>query len=129
MHDITITGLTRVTRPKPNQGGNTIVAFFSCLVNGIRMVGCALVKTRSNGLTAWPPRVENEDSRRAVTFFDDSLQHEVKMRARDAYRALGGTDLETIGQSAVIGSYAERRQREESEGEAEGLARFIGNAA
>lgn len=108
MHEIIITGLTRVGRPKPNKGGSTILAYFDCEANGFRLNGCALVKTARDGLTAWPPRIETGDPRRAVDFVSDSLRHEIKMRARDAYRALGGTELECIGASRPIGSYAER---------------------
>ncbi|HDZ73501.1 MAG TPA: hypothetical protein ENH55_12175 [Aurantimonas coralicida] len=106
MNTISIIGLHRVPHPKPNKGGNTIVAHFDCEANGFRLLGCALVKTLKGGLSAWTPRVDGmTDARRAVVFADDSLQHEMKMLARDAYRALGGTDLECIGASAPIGSY------------------------
>lgn len=38
-------------------------------------------------------------TRRGIRITDDSLRHSMMMHAREAYRALGGTDAERIGKS------------------------------
>ncbi len=103
---VTITGLTRVSNPKANRGGSTILAYFSCELQGIELRGCALVRTRGGGLVAWPPNIEAQDNRRAVCIADDSLRHGMMLHAREAYRALGGTDAEYIGKSVPMGPRA-----------------------
>lgn len=100
MSAVTILGLNRVSNPKPNRGGSTVLAYFDCEANGLSLQGCALVRTAKNGLTVWPPKLEGPESvRRAVSFVDSSLRHALMMRAREAYRALGGVDAEWIGAS------------------------------
>lgn len=107
MHDVTITGLTRVARPKPNKGGSTVIALFDFEVSGLALAGCALVRTPRNGLTVWPPKLEGPNgSRRSVSFSHDSLRHAVMLQAREAYRALGGDDAEWIGKSIPMGPRA-----------------------
>ncbi|WP_299677445.1 hypothetical protein [uncultured Roseobacter sp.] len=96
---VAITGLSRVANPKPNRGGSIIIAYFDCTVRGVELKGCALVRTKAKGLVAWPPNLETADNRRAVRIADDSLRHGMMMHAREAYRALGGTDAEQIGKS------------------------------
>ena len=96
---VQITGLTRVGKPKPNRTGQTILAFFDCEMRGLEMIGCALVRTKSGGLVAWPPKLDDDDPRRRVRITDDSLRHGMMLYAREAYRALGGTDAEYIGKS------------------------------
>jgi hypothetical protein len=99
---VEIMGLTRVAKPKPNKTGGIIIAFFDCEARGIEFTGCALVRTRSGGLVAWPPKI-GEDNFRRVRITDDSLRHGMMIYAREAYRALGGTDAEWIGTSVPMG--------------------------
>lgn len=99
-YPVTITGLTRVARPKPNMGGSTVLAYFNCDVAGFRLKGCALVRTPKNGLVAWPPKVDTaEGGPRSIAITDDAIRHGMMLHAREAYRALGGTDAEYIGQA------------------------------
>lgn len=103
MNTVTILGLSRVSNPKPNKGGSTVLAYFDCEANGLSLQGCALVRTAKNGLTAWPPKLEGPESlRRSVSFVDSSLRHTLMMQAREAYRALGGVDAEWIGTSIPL---------------------------
>lgn len=99
---VTITGLKRVAKPKPNRGGSTILAYFDCEMRGLELRGCALVRTKGGGLVAWPPNMTDDDNRRSIRIADDSLRHGMMMHAREAYRALGGTDAETIGKSVPM---------------------------
>lgn len=97
MTDVTIMGLNRVSNPKPNKGGSTVLAWFDCQVNGFLMQGCAFVRTPRRGLTVWPPKIDGpESTRRSVTFADEKLRKEMVREAQSAYRALGGTDGEWI---------------------------------
>lgn len=97
-----IIGLNRVAKPKANKGGSIILAFFDCTFSGVMLRGCALVRTKSGGLVAWPPHFLDEPGRKSIRITDDSLRHEMMMQAREAYRALGGTDAETIGKSVPM---------------------------
>lgn len=99
---VEIMGLSRVAKPKTNRAGFTIVAFFDCVARGIEFTGCALVRTPNKGLVAWPPKLD-DDTRRGVRITDDSLRHGMMLHAREAYRALGGTDAEYIGKSIPEG--------------------------
>lgn len=97
MTDVTIMGLNRVSNPKPNKGGSTVLAWFDCQANGFLMQGCAFVRTARRGLTVWPPKIDGpESTRRSVTFADEKLRKEMVREAQSAYRALGGTDGEWI---------------------------------
>lgn len=97
MTDVTIMGLNRVSNPRPNKGGSTVLAWFDCQVNGFLMQGCAFVRTARRGLTVWPPKIDGpESTRRSVTFADEKLRKEMVREAQSAYRALGGTDGEWI---------------------------------
>ncbi|MGO4389438.1 hypothetical protein AB4Y85_18065 [Microvirga sp. 2YAF29] len=139
MNTVTITGLNRVSKPKPNKAGFTILAHFACQANGFALEGCALVRTPNNGLVAWPPKLDPVDGpRRALTITDDSLRHALMLNAREAYRALGGTDAEWIGssipmspqESAALGERRVRVRRprqanNEPVDEASGLQRYL----
>jgi hypothetical protein len=104
---IQIMGLSRVDKIKPNKEGHTILAFFNCEARGLQFYGCALVRTRSGGLVAWPPKLDHlNQTRRMVRIIDDSLRHAMMLHAREAYRALGGTDAEFIGSSVPMGPIA-----------------------
>ena len=103
---VEITSLTRIEKLKANKAGCIIIAFFDCEARGIKFTGCALVRTPKNGLVAWPPKLDDEDTRRRVRITDDSLRHAMMSHAREAYRALGGTDAEWIGRSIPEGPQA-----------------------
>jgi hypothetical protein len=97
MNEVSITGLSRVSQPKTNAGGSTVLAWFDCEVNGFALHGCAFVRTPRMGLTVWLPKLEGpEDKRRSVVFAEESLRHAMMTAAQSAYRALGGTDGEWI---------------------------------
>lgn len=114
MHEVTITGLTRVSRPSPNRAGFSILAYFDCEFAGVALRGCAFCRTPKNGLTVWPPKMEGpEGERRCIIFTEDSLRHAIMQQAQDAYRALGGTDGEWIPRQT----------------ESEGLNRFLNGGA
>lgn len=94
MIDVAITGVS-LSRGGANRGGSRIIAFFDCEISGIQLLGCALVRTSKNGLAVWPPKLEGpEATRRAVTITDNLLRNAILQAARDAYRALGGTEAE-----------------------------------
>lgn len=95
MNDVTVTGLTRIATPKANTGGNTILAFFDCRVNGLAMNGCALIRSARFGITAYPPKLEGAaDGRRSVVIIDEELRANMTRAAKEAYRLLGGADIE-----------------------------------
>ena len=122
MHEVTITGLNRVSHPKPNKGGNTILAFFDCQANGLTLAGCAFVRTSRQGLTVWPPKLEGaESARRSVGIADERLRTLMVRQAQASYRALGGTDGEWIK------TWDEEKSEEVDEGN--GLRRFLSNGA
>ncbi len=112
MHDVTITGVNRFPNPTTNANGNTAIAHFDAVVNGLRMTSCTLVKTAKGGLTVYAPLVHKPHTNSAVHFVDDSLRHCVMMKARDAYRAIGGTDIDSIGASGPIGPYRSDSQED-----------------
>jgi hypothetical protein len=129
MNAVTITGLNRVSNPKPNKGGSMVLAYFDCEANGFGLHGCALVRTPKHGLTVWPPKLEGPDSyRRTITFTDSSLRHALMLNAREAYRALGGTDAERIGRSIPMGPRTDAGAEDDGE-TAEGLQRFLASGA
>jgi hypothetical protein len=98
MTQVAITGLTRIDRPKPNQGGSSILAWFDCEVVGFALKGCALVRTAKNGLVAWPPKLDSpEGQRRSIAIKDDAIRHAMMINARAVYQALGGTDADWVG--------------------------------
>jgi len=55
LHAVAITGLHRITKPKPNLGGSTVLALFDCEANGFTFRRCAFVRTSRRGLTVWEP--------------------------------------------------------------------------
>jgi hypothetical protein len=98
MHNVEITGLSRVKEPKENKGGSTILAYFDCEVAGFRLAGCAFVRTTKNGLTIWMPKLDGPEAhRRSVAITDHSIHHAIMLEARETYRKLGGTDAEWVG--------------------------------
>lgn len=122
MHEVSITGLNRVSLPKPNKGGNTILAFFDCQANGLALAGCAFVRTARQGLTVWPPKLEGTDAaRRSVGITDEHLCKLMVRQAQEVYRALGGTDGEWIK------TWDEEKSDQADEGN--GLRRFLSNGA
>lgn len=127
MHTVTITGLNRVSKPKPNRAGFTILAFFDCEAGGFALHGCALVRTPKDGLVAWPPKLDGpEGMRRSVAILDDSLRHAIMLHAREAYRALGGRDAEWIGRAIPMGPRQHDAEADDGTQTIEGLQRFLG---
>lgn len=139
MNAVTITGLTRVSNPKPNKGGSTVLAFFDCQSNGFMLQGCAFVRTPRHGLTVWPPKLDGpESARRSVTFADEHLRQAMIREAQAAYRALGGTDGEWMPRdntraAANFAAAAQRiREKQERQGvdpDVSGLHRFLANGS
>jgi hypothetical protein len=98
MPQVAITGLIRVSNPRANLGGSSVLVWFDCEVVGFALRGCALVRTSRNGLKVWPPKIEGpEGQRRSVSITDDSIRHAMMIHARSVYQALGGTDADWIG--------------------------------
>lgn len=128
MHEVTITGLTRITEPKPNKGGSTVLAWFDCDTGSFALQGCAFVRTARRGLTVWPPKIDGkEGARRAVAITDESLRKAMVSRAQETYRALGGTDGEWIrADEADAGEAAGRYSRENTTEEREAEEREEG---
>jgi len=94
--EVTIAGVN-ITKGRPNKGGSRIIAFFDCEAEGFQLNGCALVRTAKNGLTVWPPKIEGPEAvRRSIVIVDDMLRNAIMRAAREAYRAIGGTDAEWI---------------------------------
>lgn len=143
MHEVSITGLTRIARPQPNKGGTIVLAFFDCNANGLALHGCAFVRTARRGLTVWPPKLDGiEASRRSVSIADEQLRSVMVRQAQASYRALGGTDGEWMSHDpdddvrrATNFEAASRRIREkqglhEEPGEEDGgLHRVLSNGA
>ena len=143
MHEVSITGLNRISQPRPNKAGCTILAFFDCEANGFAMNGCAFVRTPRQGLTVWPPKLEaNDHARRSVAIADERLRTVMVRQAQASYRALGGTDGEwmphdpddTIRRTANREEAARRmavKQHVETPvaDEDAGLHRFLSNGA
>lgn len=120
MHEVNITGLTRITAPRPNAGGSTVLAWFDCEANGFAFHGCAFVRTPRRGLTVWPPKIEGrDDSRRSITIADEHLRKAMVSRAQATYRALGGTDGEWIRDEEADAAEAGARHLREHGAEAE----------
>ncbi|MFY7760999.1 hypothetical protein [Aquidulcibacter sp.] len=110
---VTVIGLTRVLDPKPNKGGNSIIAYFDAEARGFILCGCAFVRTPANGLTVFMPKLSDEaKERRSVKLVDDQLRTAFVRAAQAAYRAMGGTDGEWI-------------PLERNSGDAEGISRLL----
>lgn len=91
---VIITGIT-LTAGKPSKAGAVILCFFDCVAVGIRLAGCALVRTRRTGLTIWEPKMEAAESvRRSVVIVDPTLKRDITEAARDIYCRLGGVGAE-----------------------------------
>jgi hypothetical protein len=98
-NDCRITGIVLVQGGRVSNGGNRFIANFDCNVRGILIKGCALVRTEKNGIAVWTPRMHSDkddprQARQSVTIIDDALRHTILDVARNAYRALGGTEAE-----------------------------------
>lgn len=120
MPKVTITGLTRITDPKPNKGGSIVLAWFDCETSGFALQGCAFVRTARRGLTVWPPKIEGRESaRRAVSIADESLRKVMVSQAQETYRALGGTDGEWIRYDEADAAEAAERYARDHGPEAE----------
>lgn len=105
-HDIDVFGLSIVRDPKPNKGGAKIIANFDCAANGFELTGCALVRTRKNGLVVWMPAIEGKNRwGLSVSVSDSSLRHALMNAARDVYQAMGGTEAEWTPRDAKTQNY------------------------
>ncbi|MCC5961573.1 MAG: hypothetical protein JJU09_00455 [Rhodobacteraceae bacterium] len=87
---IQITGLTRVAEPKPNKAGDTILAYFDCVVGPIELRGCALARRRKGWLTLWEPKLNDLRDKRGVLIADPEVKGLVVDAACGAFEALGG---------------------------------------
>jgi hypothetical protein len=122
MHDVTIIGLNRVPNPKPNKGGNTILAYFDCQVGGLTLLGCAFVRYRHERLSIWPPKLDGgAAARRSVNITDAQLREKMLAEVQAAYRALGGSD----GQGSATGN----EEALEEGDDLNGLHRFLASGA
>ena len=131
MPEVKITGLTQVEKPRPNKTGSSIIAFFDCEVSGFKLMGCALVRTRNNGMVAWPPRIDGNDNwKRCIIIRDDATRHAMMLAARETYRLMGGKDAEWIGSSIPMGPRNCNQENELDEALVDddaGLNRWIGD--
>lgn len=94
-HNIEVFSLRVIHEPKPNKGGAIVIANFDCIANGFELTGCALVRTRKNGLIVWMPAIEGKNKwGLAIAIKDSSLRHALMDAARSIYRAMGGTEAE-----------------------------------
>ena len=94
MPDFQIMGLTRVNDHTPNKNRDLIVAFFDVNIGEIEIRGCALVRRhyadgRSKGLIWWPPKLDDGNTRRGITFAPD-LRNRIKRAASDIFGVFGG---------------------------------------
>ena len=91
--EITIKGITLADQ-KLGDTGRRIISFFDVEAFGIELRGCKLIRTDKDGLTVTAPNLDDERlSRRGVAFKSDLTRSAILQAARQAYRALGGTDL------------------------------------
>lgn len=128
MFDVEIIGMGRIPFPKPNKGGSTILAYFTCATHGLRLHGCAFVRTAKGGLTVWPPRIHiPEFVHRSVDIIDDRFRQEMVRAAQVTYRALGGTDGECLPTVAPVADDCDARDVKDTAPEADdaGMKRFI----
>jgi len=78
--------------------GRRVLAHFDCelLFGALLIRGCSLVKTAKGGFTVWPPRAERNPVRSSVTIKAEALNAAMMSAAREAYRAMGGTEAEWL---------------------------------
>lgn len=69
----------------------TIAHFDVRLFDAIEVAGCALIRTEKDGLAIALPR--DEKSQFSIRFMESAFHSAVCVAAREAYKALGGTDL------------------------------------
>ena len=83
--NVMITGL-RLVDAEPNRGGNRPVAHFDCLVAGIQLNGCALLRTPAGGHAVRPPlMVPPKKGTRAVIFKGDLMRNAILKAALKVY--------------------------------------------
>lgn len=90
---IQIVGLILKNNPAPDPDRRRIVAHFDVEISGLRVQGCALIRTDKGGVAMSLPNVDLDHVRRGLSFVDPLLQNACIAAAREAYKALGGTDL------------------------------------
>lgn len=91
--EITVKGITLADQ-KLGDTGRRIISFFDVVAFGIELRGCKLIRTDRDGLTVTAPSLDDErSSRRGVAFKSDVTRSAILKAARQAYRALGGSDL------------------------------------
>lgn len=93
---ITITGMDRITSPRENRGGHTILAHFNADIGIFRLKGCALIRTARQGIAAWMPRLDDQrqNNMRSVTLLDEPTRNALLRAAREMYIKMGGTEAE-----------------------------------
>ena len=97
--EIQITSINLVGRRTSMRTGLRDIAQFNCDIGRlVRLKGCRLMRTDTNGLTVWLPTFHDEKGvvLKSVAIIDDSLRHRLMEAARNAYRALGGTEAEWV---------------------------------
>ncbi len=92
--DIEITAMNRISDPKPNKGGDMIVANFDAKVGPFVFLHCALVRLykddRCKGLTVWFPNIKTPHGRRGIRCDERETTVAVKDAAAKVFSALGG---------------------------------------
>ncbi|MBC7238308.1 MAG: hypothetical protein H5T69_20910 [Chloroflexi bacterium] len=88
--NIAITGLTRVTAPKPNRGGDIIVAYFDAQIEWLTINGAVLVKLASGELTTWEPLAKDDRLPRRSMKMAGAVRREVAQVALPLFEAMGG---------------------------------------
>lgn len=92
--DIEIVAMNKIAEPKPNRGGDYILANFDVKVGPFLLFHCALARlyNRSGckGLTVWYPSVQAPRGKRGIRCDDRALTVAIKDAAVVVYEALGG---------------------------------------
>ncbi|MBZ0127975.1 MAG: hypothetical protein K8F59_02560 [Rhodobacteraceae bacterium] len=88
--EIQITGLSRVTSPKPNRYGDIILAYFDVHVDWLSIQGAAFVKLASGGLTTWEPLGKDDRLPQRSMKMCGAVRREVAQAALPLFEAMGG---------------------------------------
>src|SRR5690606_1646480 len=84
----------RIAEPKPNKGGDVILANFDAKAGPFVLSHCALVRLyrgdHSKGLTVWYPNTKTPFGRRGIRCDDREFAAAMKDAAAKVFIALGG---------------------------------------